>query len=44
MVKDNNFTFSDKDEGIKIKFRPYSEIIENLTNSFILKTSDTNED
>jgi hypothetical protein len=43
-LKDNNFTFSDNDEGIKVKFRPYSEIIENLTNSFILETTGTNED
>ena len=27
------------DEGIKVKFRPYSEIIENLTNSFIWSTA-----
>jgi hypothetical protein len=26
------------DEGIRIKFKPYSELIENLTNSFIIKT------
>ena len=33
-LRDNNFRFSDNDEGIKRRFRPYSEIIENLTNSF----------
>jgi len=38
IIKDNNQAFSDSDEGIKVKFKPYREIIENLTNSFILQT------
>jgi hypothetical protein len=30
-------------KGIKQKFRPYREIIGNLTNSFIIKTNDLND-
>jgi hypothetical protein len=43
-LKDNNFTFSDDDEGIKVKFRPYSEIIENLTNSYVVETPNDEEE
>ena len=36
--------FDDVDEGIKVKFKPYSEIIENLTNSFIYSTKMGHQD
>lgn len=43
-IIDNNFKFSDEDEGIRQQFKPYSELIENLTNSFIINTSRTERD
>jgi len=43
-MKDNNFTLGESDEGFKNKFRPYQEIIENLTNSFIMTTDGNGED
>lgn len=43
-LKDTNMHFSDQDEGIKLKFKPYSEIIENLTNSFIVETNNPDGD
>lgn len=38
-IQNNNFVFSEEDEGIRSQFKPYSELIENLTNSFIINTA-----
>lgn len=36
IIKLNNIVINDKEEGIRQKFKPYSSIIENLTNNIIL--------
>lgn len=43
-IVDNSFKFSDDDEGIRLQFKPYNELIENLTNSFIINTAKSDQD
>lgn len=37
-TKNNDFAFSDEEEGIRLKFKPYKDIISNLTNMKLLET------
>jgi SMC interacting uncharacterized protein involved in chromosome segregation len=39
-LKNNDVKFNKSEHGLKSKFGPYCEIIENLTNSFIIETRD----
>jgi hypothetical protein len=37
-AKTNDFEFKEDEEGIRLKFKPYKEIIQNLTNMKLLET------
>ena len=38
VLKSNDFKFNDKEEGMKSNFKPYSDIIQNLTRMYTLET------
>jgi hypothetical protein len=43
-IVDNNVKFDEDEEGIRVKFKPYSELIQNLTDSFCINTERSTSD